>query len=98
MSHREVAEKIIGATVQAGTPSVSPDGRLIAFTVTRVDLAANKYRSQVWLTSADGAVTPHPVTSGKKDGNPTWSPDSGLLAFTSARSDGLRTTIWSPGS
>src|SRR5215213_4672901 len=87
MTHREIAERFIGSVVQAGAPAVSPDGRLIAFTVARVDLPANKYRSQVWLTSADGSVAPHPVTSGKLDGNPTWSPDGGSLAFTSARKD-----------
>jgi dipeptidyl aminopeptidase/acylaminoacyl peptidase len=86
-SHRGIAERVIGSIVQAGTPAVSPDGAWIAFTVVRVDLEANKYRSQVWLTSADGSVGPHPITSGKKDGNPTWAPDSASLAFTSARSD-----------
>jgi dipeptidyl aminopeptidase/acylaminoacyl peptidase len=87
MTHREIAERIVGSVVQAGAPAVSPDGRLVAFTVGRVDMEANKYRSQVWLTSADGSMTAHPVTSGTRDGNPTWSPDSGSLAFTSARSD-----------
>jgi dipeptidyl aminopeptidase/acylaminoacyl peptidase len=87
MTHREIAERIVGSVVQAGAPAVSPDGRLIAFTVGRVDMEANKYRAQVWLTSADGSMTAHPVTSGTRDGNPTWSPDSGSLAFTSARSD-----------
>ena len=87
MAHRAIAERFIGSVVQAGAPAVSPDGRLIAFTVARVDMKANKYRSQVWLTSADGTIAPHPVTSGKRDGNPTWSPDSSSLAFTSARGD-----------
>ena len=39
----------IGQLVSAADPKVSPDGRLIAFVVTRVDLEKNRYRSAVWL-------------------------------------------------
>src|SRR4051794_12911278 len=41
----------IGQLVSAADPKVSPDGRLIAFVVTRVDLAKNRYRSAVWLAT-----------------------------------------------
>jgi dipeptidyl aminopeptidase/acylaminoacyl peptidase len=85
MSHRQTAERIIGSIVQASAPSLSPDGRTVAFVVTRVDLAANAYRSQVWLASVDGSVAPHPVTSGERAGNPTFSPDGAWLAFTAGR-------------
>ena len=44
----------IGRLVSAADPTVSPDGRLIAFVVARVDLDANRYRSSVWLAAADG--------------------------------------------
>ena len=86
MSHRSIAETIIGSVVQASKPAVSPDGQLVAFVVTRTDLAENTYRSQIWLTSGDGANTPHPITAGDHDANPAWSPDGNSLAFTSARS------------
>ena len=75
MSHRSIAETIIGSVVQASKPAVSPDGQLVAFVVTRTDLAENTYRSQIWLTSGDGANTPHPITAGDHDANPAWSPD-----------------------
>lgn len=86
--HHELAEKIISHQIGAGAPTVSPDGTYVAYVVTRVDIKANKYRSQVWLASTDSSPAPRPLTAGeKRDGNPSWSPDGTWLAFTSGRSE-----------
>lgn len=85
--HREIASRIIANIVQAGPPRVSPDGRLVAFTVSRVDEARNKTFSQIWLARADGSSPPRPLTSGDHDGEPAWSPDGRSLAFTSRRGE-----------
>jgi len=84
--HAAIAERIIGNIVQAGGPVVSPDGRTVAFVVSRTDTAKNKYFSQVWLAAADGSTAPRVVTGGEHDGGPVWSPDGSSLAFTSRRS------------
>ena len=86
MTSAAIAEHIIGNIVTASAPAVSPDGRFVAFVVTRVDVKKNKYFSQIWLASTAGDDAPHPITSGENDGNPTWSPDGRHLAFTSRRS------------
>ena len=86
LSHREIAERVIGNLLSASSPAVSPDGSQVAFVLTLVDLAENTYLSQVWLAASDGSVAPRPVTGGEHDGHPTWSPDGTMLAFTSNRS------------
>ena len=68
---------------------LSPDGRLIAFTVTCLDGEADDYCSAIWLVPADGSATPKRFTSGPgKDSAPRWSPDGTRLAFLSDRGGG----------
>ena len=79
---------MVGHQIACGAPAVSPDGRHVAYVVTRVDMKANTYRSQVWLAHADGSRPPRPLTAGEqRDGNPALSPDGSWLAFTSGRSE-----------
>ncbi len=43
--------------VEAGSPLISPDGRWVLYTQTRLDLAENKRRVTTWLSSTQGRVT-----------------------------------------
>jgi dipeptidyl aminopeptidase/acylaminoacyl peptidase len=67
-------------------PQVSPDGKLVAYALTTVDLAGNKTSSNLWLAPT-GKGEPRQLTNaGKKDKHPRWSPDGKRLLFESNRS------------
>ena len=50
-----------------GVPTVSPDGRIAVVAVTRLDLEADEYRSQLWAVPTDGSAPARPLTSGHRD-------------------------------
>jgi dipeptidyl aminopeptidase/acylaminoacyl peptidase len=65
-------------------PSLSPDGRLVVVAVGRIDLEANAYRGDLWVTPTDGSAPPRRFTAGKRDGRPRFSPDGRWIAFLRA--------------
>lgn len=70
-----------------GFPTISPDGRLVVVAVTRPDIDANDYASQLWIAPADGSASPRPLTYGWRDAEPRFSPDGRWLAFLRASRD-----------
>ena len=72
--------------VTVSDPAVSPDGRQIAYVLTRPDPSTQRYRSAVWLVPSDGSAPPRQLSSGADDDTqPRWSPDGARLALTSTR-------------
>ena len=50
------------ALKSAGGPRISPDGRLIAYSVTTTEWEANRFDREIWLVAAGGEpiqLTPH---------------------------------------
>lgn len=67
-------------------PVVSPDGRLVAFTVTRPSVAHDAYRTSIWMVPLDGSAAARRVSYGPRaDTRPRFSPDGRTLAFLSDR-------------
>ena len=54
---------------------VSPDGRQIVFTVSSLDLEANKRRSDLWVVATDGAGLRPLLRSDDSESKGTWSQD-----------------------
>jgi outer membrane protein OmpA-like peptidoglycan-associated protein len=74
-------------THQAGSPSWSPDGTLLAFA-----LAAGE-QVDIWLVRPDGEQLQRLTQDGYSN-SPSWSPDGQSLAFASGRQDPYRWEIW----
>ena len=71
-----------------GVPTVSPDGRTAVVAVTRLDLDADEYRSQLWTVPTDASAPARPLTHGHRDTAPAFSPDGRWLAYLGAEPKG----------
>jgi dipeptidyl aminopeptidase/acylaminoacyl peptidase len=72
---------------RAGAPAISPDGRLVAYTVRETNWDENAYETEIWI--GDGTRTRQLSQGRKSSQQPAWSPDGRWLAFVSDR-DGKR--------
>jgi len=66
-------------------PQISPDGKAVVYSVTKMDLAKNAGNSDIWLVSITGGAPRQLTQSEKRDNNARWSPDGKQLAFISSR-------------
>lgn len=74
---------------------ISPDGKWVAYTVSSVDVAADKSDTDVWMTSWDGNEQLRLTSSPENENSPRWSPDGQYLAFLSSRPGKAKgTQIW----
>jgi dipeptidyl aminopeptidase/acylaminoacyl peptidase len=76
--------------------AVSPDGKLIAYTVSTpvMDGEKSEFLTHIWMVSADGKMN-YQFTQGEKSStNPSFSPDGKYLAFLSARGEDKKNQIW----
>ena len=55
------------------SPALSPDGQLVAFTVTTVNEAENARHSEVWVVPADGGEPLRYTSPATESSNPRWS-------------------------
>lgn len=86
-NRRGVQPDDIYALAAAADAHLSPDGKLVAFTVNTVDRKLNKKFTEIWMAPADGSRPPWQFTNEESATSPRWRPDGKSLAFLSARHD-----------
>jgi dipeptidyl aminopeptidase/acylaminoacyl peptidase len=69
-----------------GGLSLSPDGRMAAFTVATSDFPKGKQTQAIWLVDADGDNLRRATSGEATDSSPFFSPDGKTLGFVSNRS------------
>src|SRR5690606_6323006 len=70
------------------SPAMSPDGKLVAFTVTTVKEAENRRHSEIWVVPTAGGEPVRYTAPGYSSSNPRFSHDGKYLFFTSNRPGG----------
>lgn len=79
--------------INVGNPAISPNGKMVAFTVSFYDETREKRLSDIYVMNISGQnqrrLTTHPST----ERDIAWSPDSRKIAF-SAKRDGKKSQIY----
>jgi dipeptidyl aminopeptidase/acylaminoacyl peptidase len=95
VSRAPTADQILSLK-RVGSPEISPDGRMVAYTVRETDWDDNSYETEIWLADAAGGP-PRQLTNAKKSSqSPAWSPDGSKLAFISDRTDKRQIYVINP--
>ncbi len=77
-------------------PQVSPDGRLVAYSVQSVDVPNNRKITQIWVTPVAGGPARQITQSVQDNERPRWSPDSRRIAFISDRAGSPQVWLMDP--
>jgi dipeptidyl aminopeptidase/acylaminoacyl peptidase len=76
-------------------PTVSPDEKWVAYTISSPDSTADSYNENVWMTSIDGKQSVQLTHTEEGESTPRWSPDGKYLSFLSGRGDAKKKAqVW----
>jgi dipeptidyl aminopeptidase/acylaminoacyl peptidase len=75
-------------------PQRSPDGKWVAYTVTRAIRETDKNDTDVWMVSWDGREQVQLTSTPDNESRPRWSPDGKSLSFLSSRQGAKAAQLW----
>ena len=75
-------------------PQRSPDGKWVAYAVTRAIKETDKNDTDLWMVSWDGQQQIQLTSGPDGESSPRWSPDNKYLAFVSSRQGAKGGQIW----
>jgi dipeptidyl aminopeptidase/acylaminoacyl peptidase len=75
-------------------PQRSPDGKWVAFVVSRAIKDTDKNDADVWMASWDGTQEIQLTSTPENESTPRWSPDNKYLAFVSSRQGAKGGQVW----
>ncbi|MXX73516.1 MAG: S9 family peptidase [Gemmatimonadetes bacterium] len=75
------------ALKSVGAPRISPDGSMIAFSVTATDWENNRFDQEIWLVVGDDEPFQLTRTEPGSSTGPQWTPDGSRLGFIADRGD-----------
>lgn len=73
-------------------PHISPDGKLVAFSVTESFLTEGKTNSDIYVMKLDGSDLRRMTSFSGADYSPEWMPDGRSILFLSSRKNGVQ--VW----
>jgi dipeptidyl aminopeptidase/acylaminoacyl peptidase len=75
-------------------PQRSPDGKWVAYTVSRAIKDTDKNDTDIWMASWDGTQQIQVTSSPDGESQPRWSPDNKYLSFVSSRQGAKDGQLW----
>ena len=74
---------------RVGSPSISPNSQLVAYTIRETNWDENAYETEIWIGEAATGQSRQVTNARKSSSQPAFSPDGAWLGFVSDR-DGKR--------
>lgn len=84
------------AMKSVSNPQLSPDGKWVAYTVTKTNWDENTFDTDIWLANVTTGDKFQLTNSKKSNSSPAWSPDGKWLAFLSTRDEKSQLYMISP--
>ena len=75
-------------------PQRSPDGKWVAFVVSRAIKDTDKNDTDIWMASWDGTQEIQLTSSPDGESQPRWSPDNKYISFVSSRQGAKDGQLW----